>query len=206
MSTYLDRAIADVQKELRSHGLSNLVWWVDLEIDYSLLGQHEAFGWYCDHTITIPRLAVTLANSWTNLKARLGVEGSPMHSLRDVIRHEYGHALRDALGQLDRSSPLWGVAPCVSGYAAEQATRVGRADEDFAEVFMFYLKSTRKRSSIAAHPLMRAKWKAMQLAIKQGGRRKLKAEVPCPSCAVQLTALTGTISECPDCGTTVDLS
>ena len=206
MSTYFDRAIADVQRELRTHGLSNLVYWVDLEIDYGLLRQHEALGWYCDHTITIPRYAVTVANRWSVLQKWLGIAGSPMQSLRDVLRHEYGHALRDLLGQFDRASSLWGVTPCISDYAAGQATRVDRADEDFAEVFMYYVKTSGKQRSMDLHPRLRDKWEAMRVAIERGGRRQVQAEVACPTCNVEVTAWTGTVSICPDCGSTIDLS
>jgi hypothetical protein len=208
MSTYLDRAFTTVQAELRDAGLGNLVLWVD--IDYSWDPRdHAAWGWYgaAPHTITIPRFAVTISNHWQRLRALLGLERSRMHSLRDVIRHEYGHALRDSLGDYDRVSTLWGQSPCISDYAAGQPTAKDRADEDFAETFMLFLKFSGTWRGSWPDPLIRRKWTAMGRAITAAHKVRLTGTFTCPGrgCKTLLDATSGSMVSCPDCGRDIDL-
>lgn len=209
MSSYMERAVADVQRELSSVGLSNLTYWVTVEISYDPF-IHNAFGWYHpdEHTIRVPGLALPWANNWTRLKRYFGYTGDSIHSLRDVLRHEYGHALRDALGQFDRRSTIWGKHPCISAYASSQESAADRADEDFAETFMLFLKRRGKLRHTEKHPAIGMKWAAMARAVESGGRRRLVVEVECiyPECAVMLEGSTGSIWTCPDCGTEMGLS
>lgn len=216
MSYTIDRALSDVQAELATVGLRNLIWWVDVEVggtwEEVTLGISEgfAFGWYhpSDHHIHLPPNLLRLHNfgAWVGRRFGLNVRH---HSLRDVLRHEYGHALRDALGQMGRASRLWGRAPCISPYAAGQPTPSRRSDEDFAEVFMLYLKHRGNlRHAQREDPLIASKWAAMAVAIDKGAKRRLPVSFQCANqdCVQELHGTTGRIWICPSCGQELDVT
>lgn len=136
-----------------------------------------AYGWqyYGDNGhICIPRVSLSrLSHLW---------RGS-YSSLRDVLRHEFGHALADTHRGLFRSRRFsnafgaahnwnieWEYHPDhhVTTYAAAAPA------EDFAEVFMFYLRyDGRLPARIATFPIRR-KWRfidELREVIPNGSRR-----------------------------------
>ena len=110
-------------------------------------------------------------------------DGRPWKSLRDVIRHEYGHAVADTHRGLIRSSSFtkvfgashesgveWEVDETVfvSEYSSEGP------DEDFAETFMHYVKNKGKIPDRFKTPSIQAKWRfvhSLSKAISKGQRR-----------------------------------
>lgn len=198
-----------MQNELGRIGLGNLVAWVDVVVSYHPLDHWRALGWYgmAPHTITIPRFGVGMAHRIRRLQAWWGSHQAAAIGLRDVLRHEYGHALRDCLGRFDCTDPLWGSDPCVSAYAASQRSPADRADEDFADTFMLALKHRGRRPRSWLHPRLRQKWGAMGRAIAAGNRVRLRAAFRCPGrhCGTLLTARTGGQVTCPTCGSRIEL-
>lgn len=185
MGNHLDRAIADTQRQLCHLGLSNLVHWVTVEYSLNPFDHFDfALGWYIPdrRSVLIPRYGVWLTNNWSLLKTRLGYQSASMQSMRDVIRHEYGHALRDMLGRFGKRSRIWGRSPCVSDYAEQQSTAEGRADEDFAETFMYFLKWKGRFRHSHDHPLILAKWDAMLDSVSAAQRRRPEVLQSCSTC------------------------
>ena len=105
-------------------------------------------------------------------------------SLRDVVRHEYGHALahyypvliqqgsrfREAFGgkYLERYFSRNWESEHVSRYATS------RPAEDFSETFMFYLRSGGRLPERFSTPAIRRKWKFIRdlgRVVASGGRR-----------------------------------
>lgn len=147
------------------------------QVDVCLGLVHGAYGWQSyggSGDIYIPAISLS----------KLGdlLDGS-YTSLRDVLRHEYGHALADTHRGLIRSSKFkaafgashsWDFSleydpEChVTSYAADSPA------EDFAEVFMLYVKckgSLPKRLNTSA---IRKKWQFIQKlrgAIAAGSRK-----------------------------------
>ena len=190
----------DVQRELRTVGLINLVWAIDAQeswapSDHVLLavGLYH-YGGDGLGRIAIPALAVRSHTAWVKLMRWLGRDAGSQISLRDVLRHEYGHALAHALGRIDRLGRPFGRGACVTAYAETSP------DEDFAETFMLFLKS-QGRLRGQRHPDVRAKWAAVQRAITAGSRRRLPVEVLCGGCAADVLAWTSRTIRCPACGT-----
>ena len=121
-----------------------------------------AYGWQ-DYqrsgTISIPRV------SWAKLCNLMEHE---YVSLRDVLRHEFAHAVADTHQHLIRTpefalafgdSHHWATS---SEYAPElfvtayAATATG---EDFAETFMYFLKYAGKLPARFSTPAIRKKWR-----------------------------------------------
>ena len=139
--TRLNRAVSDVQGELERHGFYDDKL-AKVEVYLSWVGLALGWCWYgTTGNIHIP--AVSLGKVYDR------VRGETRTSLRDVLRHEYGHALahthrglfcslpfKRAYGSHHDADVRWDYDPDrhVSEYAATSPS------EDFAEVFMLYLR------------------------------------------------------------------
>ena len=170
----LNRAASDVQDELIRHG-----FWDDATAgpDVYLVPFGAAFGWQYygrDSSICIPAVGL----------ARLSrVFGCEHTSLRDVLRHEYGHVVADVHRGLMRSRQFraafgdghhWNQGyeydPAV--FVSEYATKAPA--EDFAETFMFYLKHRGVLPGWFRREAIRRKWqfvKAVSGCISLGRRK-----------------------------------
>jgi len=171
----LNRAALEVQDELHAHGF----WDSRLqEIDVYLVWCGYAFGW-CHYGTTgdigIPALSLG--------KIYDRVRGESRTSLRDVLRHEYGHALahthralfcsipfKRAFGSHHDADIRWEYDPerHVTPYAATSPS------EDFAETFMFYLRHDGLLPDWLNTWRMRRKWRFIRelgCAVKRGQRR-----------------------------------
>lgn len=154
----LNRAASHVQDELIRHG-----FWDDVtsDLDVYLVPLGGAYGWQRNDksgeiripSISLSRLRDVLRGCYT--------------SLADVLRHEYGHAIADthrglfrsqrftdAFGATYQNETEWEFDPeChVSEYAATNAC------EDFAEVFMCFLKHRGRIPKKFDTPTIRDKW------------------------------------------------
>jgi len=157
--TRLNRALAKVTRELERHG----VWDERLqETDVYLVWFGRAFGWQyygSSGEICIPAVSFDKLNDF--------FKGS-YTALADVLRHEFGHALADTHRGLFRSrrfSSVFGAAhdndrisfsydseSHVTEYASVNAS------EDFAEIFMLYLRHRGKLPARFQKPAFEAKW------------------------------------------------
>ncbi|RKZ13281.1 hypothetical protein DRQ53_13570 [bacterium] len=137
----------------------------------------DAFGWQnygSDGHINIP--AISLAR----LSALVGYEKA---SLRDVLRHEYAHAVADTHRGLMRSrrfSTVFGRS-----HGSEESSKYDKSahvtpysaanpGEDFAEVFMKFLKHSSRIPRRFRTPAIARKWgfvKDLASAIRSGKRR-----------------------------------
>jgi hypothetical protein len=170
----LNRANLTVTNELEALGFYDALV---QGIDVYLVPFGLAYGWQFYGTtgvISIP--AVSFSRLWELM-------GGVYTSLRDVLRHEYGHAIADTHRGLLRSRRFadafgshhtwdfaWEYDPCfhVTVYAATSPA------EDFAEVFMQYLKYGGKIPTKFRTPSIVAKWKYIHSLGKaiSGGLRK----------------------------------
>ncbi len=169
----LTRAISDVHGELRRVGLGHLAGAVDVEETWNPL-HHVGLGLYFPSgardelgTIRIPALALRSHNGWIRLMRWLGRPSGSLISLRDILRHEYGHALLDLLDRYDALGRPWGDGDHVSAYAETNA------DEDFAETMMLWLKRG-GQCPAGASPGIRRKWELVASAIRAGRRRRIE--------------------------------
>jgi hypothetical protein len=157
----LTRAVATTQNELDSHG----IWTERLaEIDvYQTWFAGRALGWQMylgSGNIYIPAIALGRVSSV--------LFGSPTEGLRDILRHEYAHAVAHCYRGLIRSNQFvtafgtnhdnptkfeYDEDIHISAYAAHDAS------EDFAEVFMLYFKHSGKIPGRFNTPAIRRKWK-----------------------------------------------
>ena len=174
----LNRAVSDVQGELEAHGFFDTRL---AAIDVYLSWCGFAFGWCWYGTsgnIHIP--AVSLG------KMLEGVVAAPKTTLRDTLRHEYGHALahthralfcrvpfKRAFGSHHDADIQWDYDPerHVTPYAA---TSPG---EDFAETFMLYLRHSGELPERFDFWRIRRKWRFVRevgAAVKRGQRRWTK--------------------------------
>ena len=166
----LNRALGRVNDELHAQGL----WNEKLErIDVYLVPFGFAYGWQwygSTGDIGIPAISLAKLRDW--------LSGS-YFSLADVLRHEYAHALADTHRGLIRSRRFTRAFKAshenlqpfvydpelhVSPYAATCAA------EDFAEVFMLYLRHGACLPGRLDTPAIRRKWrfvKALCGAIKR---------------------------------------
>ena len=139
--TRLNHAVSDVQGELQRHGFYDERL-AKVDVYLSWVGYAYGWCWYgTSGNIHIP--AISLGKMFEQV---LGVSRT---SLRDVIRHEYGHALAHTHRALFCSVPFKRAfgshhdADIRSNYDPERhvtpyaATSPG---EDFAEVFTLYLR------------------------------------------------------------------
>lgn len=201
----LDDSIRAVKRDLFRLGLQRLWYWTDLRISFEPLA-HRAYGWYApvvDPTqacgmIIVPRLAVPFVNWGTWL---LGSRPDPHRNFTDVLRHEYGHALCDALELMYGRLPgYWGHGPCLTAYATTTP------DEDFAETFMLFVKH-KGRLRNPRRDLVR-KWAGIERCIaKLRKRRDLPLVFSCPGCKQEIVAVgsPGT-SDCPNCDTEIEVT
>lgn len=170
----LNRALGRVVCELSFHGL----WDETLQkVDVYLVPIGGCYGWQCyggSGEICIPALSMS--------RLRDHFTGGHV-SLANLLRHEYAHALADTHRGLIRSQQFrqafgthhddedeWEYDQTfhVSEYAASCAS------EDFAEVFMLYLRHNGKLPMWNATPAIRDKWRFMQRIcrlVKRGATR-----------------------------------
>jgi len=155
-------ACKDVRSELRQHGC-----WSDRLADISVRQTTVglAYGWQyyrgCGDII-IPKF------SFIRLYHHCLGKVVP---LRDVLRHEYGHAVADMHRNLVKGkgfrsafggahdSEKWleyDVDSYVSTYAASSIC------EDFAEVFMYYIKHKGRLPKVFTTPVITKKWKYIE--------------------------------------------
>ena len=155
----LNSALDDVRTELDRFGLWNARL-ADIDVYLTWFGGAYGYQFYrTTSQVEIP--AVSLSRLWELMAC-----GTPA-SLRDILRHEYGHAVADKNRGLMRSRQfreafgthhdsesrsMYSPEMHVSDYAAKDA------GEDFAEVFMSYLKHSGKLPSRLTTPPIRTKW------------------------------------------------
>jgi hypothetical protein len=157
--TRLNRALAKVNGELERHG----VWDERLQkTAVYLVWFGRAFGWQHyggSGEICIPAVSFNKLNDF--------FQGS-YTALADVLRHEYGHALADTHrglfrsrqfssvfgGSHDNDRILFSYDP--ESHVTEYASI--NASEDFAEVFMLYLRHRGNLPTRFQKPALEAKW------------------------------------------------
>lgn len=170
----LNKGLFQVQSELERAGFYDEAL---QKVDVFLVPFGKAYGWQYYGTtgeIHIPAI------SFSKLK---DVWNGNYTSLRDVLRHEYGHAVADthrglmrslqftrAFGASQGASIEWEFDPefHVSEYAATSPL------EDFAETFMFFLRHGGKLPSSLRTPAIQAKWtfiRKLGSTIRSGKRR-----------------------------------
>jgi len=171
----LDRAVSDVQGELEAHGF----------FDAKLARINVSLSWFgfalgsCHYGENgdIYRPAVSMSHL-------VGyVRSEPWTSLRDTMRHEYGHALAHTHRALFCSVPFkraFGThhdADVRSDYDPERHVTPYAAtspSEDFAEVFMLYLRHRGELPRRFDTWRIRRKWRftrELGIAVAQGQRR-----------------------------------
>lgn len=170
----LEGALACVRRELEVQGF----WTKRLaDVDVYLVPVGLAYGWHVAHepgVICIPAVSA----------CRLGdlLHGRKT-SLRDVLRHEHGHALANchrgllrsreftrAFGRAHSSPEAEPFEPDahLTEYAATAAA------EDFAETFMAYVRHRGRWSEGGQRPALKRKWTFihdLQNAIRRGQGR-----------------------------------
>ena len=173
--TRLNRAVNDVQIELQRHGFYDDKL---ASVDVYLSWCGYALGWCYYGTsgnIHVPAI------SFGKLFERFS--GCSRTSLRDVIRHEYGHALAHTHRGLFCSVPFKRAfgshhdADIQWDYDAERHVTPYAAtspSEDFAEVFMCYLRHDGVLPERFDSWRIRRKWrfiKDLSSAVSRGQRR-----------------------------------
>jgi hypothetical protein len=155
----LNHALDTVQDELIEHGfwdrkLSRIeVLWVPYGTAYGFQ------NYFTQGEIVIPGISLAKAKEWFKY---------PYVSLKDILRHEYGHAFAYTHKKLMRTDAFraafgthhddletsWEYDPerFISEYAATNAM------EDFAETFMYYLEYSGQLPSRHNHRAIRKKW------------------------------------------------
>ncbi|RME19756.1 MAG: hypothetical protein D6806_17720 [Deltaproteobacteria bacterium] len=171
----LNRALGRVIDELDRHG-----FWTEkiYSVDVYLVPLGAALGWFWKNgngQICIPAVSFgDLGRLFRRKKAC---------SLADIIRHEYGHAVAHHYRGLIRSrrfSDAFGASYFsdtsfeydedfhVTEYAASEPA------EDFAEVFMLYLKHDGRLPASYSTPWIRKKWafvRQLSTMIRKGKAR-----------------------------------
>lgn len=170
----LDQANYAVTCELDRHGFYDCSV---QNVDTHLVNFGAAYGWQCYGStgdINVPRVSLSrLSHLWNG----------GYTSLRDVLRHEFAHAIADTHRGLFRTSRFaeafgaahhwefgWEHDPehHVSEYAATAPA------EDFAETFMFYLRHKGVLPARLEMPTITRKWRFIQRlsrAMMKGIRR-----------------------------------
>ena len=175
----LNRSLSQVRNELATHGL-----WTEalseVEVYLTGFGVHYGYQYYkSSGQIEIP--AISLDRLCESLLGR------EVLSLRDLLRHEYGHALADNHRGLIRSRQFrnafgthhddteparYDPDQHVSGYASTSAS------EDFAETFMYYVKHKGKLPKAFKVPKIKEKWSFVRQLCSQiqSGKRRWAPE------------------------------
>jgi hypothetical protein len=171
----LNRAVADVQRELEEHGFYDEKL-AKVDIYLSWVGYAYGWCWYgTSGNIHIP--VVSLGKMFERFSGCLRT------TLRDVVRHEYGHALAHTHRGLLCSVPFKRAFGShhdadvkadhdperhVTPYAATSPS------EDFAEVFMIYLRHSGELPARLDTWRIRRKWRFIRelgTAVNRGQRR-----------------------------------
>lgn len=171
----LNRAVSDVQVELERHGFYNERL---ASVDVFLSWVGYAYGWcYYGTSGNIHIPAISFGKMFERFS------GCSRTSLRDIIRHEYGHALahthrglfcsvpfKRAFGSHHDADIRWDYDPQrhVSEYAATSPS------EDFAETFMLYLRHDGELPEKLNAWRIRRKWRFIRElggAVRDGRRR-----------------------------------
>lgn len=156
----LNRANVDVMRELMDYGF----WTPRLnQVQVWLVPRGTAHGWQWyggDHSIRIA--------AFSKARLREALARKKRTHLRDVLRHEWAHAIasvhrglfrsrafREAFGGPHGWDFAWIYDPAfhVSQYAATATS------EDFAETFMFFLKYGGRLPRRFDTPVIRRKWR-----------------------------------------------
>jgi hypothetical protein len=174
----LTGAVADVIRDFEHLGIWNERLY---SVDVCLVSFGFCYGWkWCgpEGHIGIPAVSIN----------RLGAVMFGNRAdwcLRDIIRHEYGHAVADLYPRLSRSAAFrkafgrsydsdkpvakYSEDSFISTYAATSPA------EDFAEMFMLYVKYRGRRPGWhrLKAPAIRRKWQFTRQFVKtvKGGRR-----------------------------------
>jgi hypothetical protein len=169
-----NRAVVDVQRELRNLGLGPMVERITIDRSWSLLDHGTgALGLYipgdrrCRYIgrIAIPTVALPLHNGIAYALRRCGFRRRTRASLRFVLRHELAHGLAHWLGILERPGPPWGMGTCFTSYATTSS------GEDLAETVALHLtcRGRAPRRHLDQH--LAAKWRAAGDLLHAGRRR-----------------------------------
>ncbi|TWT80652.1 hypothetical protein CA13_20970 [Planctomycetes bacterium CA13] len=171
----LQKALDEVRSELDSFGLWNERL---ANVDVYLTWIGTAYGYQLYRTtghIEIPAFSMDRLSEV--------VFGGPRRTLRDLLRHEYGHAVADTNRGLFRSRQFRAAfgtphdscieseycsSVHVSHYAATDSS------EDFAEVFMYFLKHNGRIPKRLKTHTIEAKWSFISRLCRQieEGKRK----------------------------------
>jgi hypothetical protein len=171
----LNRAVSDVQGELQRHGFYDEKL-AKIDVYLSWCGYALGWCWYgSSGNIHIP--AVSLG------KILERVMGAPRTTLREVVRHEYGHALAHTHRALfcslkfKRAFGTHHDADLRSEYDPERHVNSYAAaspSEDFAELFACYLCHDGELPERFTFWRIRRKWrfiKDLSVALSRGQRR-----------------------------------
>jgi hypothetical protein len=177
---YIHRLVADiaiVRTELRRIGLKQLVEDVPISIVRRISGVRDV-GQYDTATKSIS-FGIKVSDGKDSDFIVHGIKGLGhcfKSSTKDYVRHEYGHALADAVGwmepRLSGGMPkIFGVAPFVTDYAGQDE------DEDLAEVFMLILKVGQVRFNVEFKPKIHKVLQAIEKyrGMKTGRHTKKRA-------------------------------
>ena len=168
----LNSALDDVIRDFRHFGIWNDKLYA---VDVYLVPVGYAYGWKWNGPaghISIPAVSLSRLGS-----AMFGI--GQKWGLRDVVRHEYGHAVADLYPNLSRTSSFrWTFGRYDHGkrlraYAPEHHVTPyasTRPCEDFAEVFMFYIKTRGKLPSRFDTRIIRSKWDFVSRYVKSIAR------------------------------------
>ena len=169
----LNRALYDVIRDFEHLGI-----WNDrmYSVDIVLVPLHYAYGLKWDGEdghIDIPAVSLSrLGSTMFGIGQKWG--------LRDVLRHEYAHATADLYPELSRTSSFrWTFGRYDHGkrlraYDPEHNVTpyaATRPCEDFAEVFMYYIKTRGKLPNRFDTRIIRSKWDFVSRYVKSIARK-----------------------------------
>jgi len=168
-------ALSDVQRELDRTGIFNERLG-DVGVYLTSFGIAYGYQYYgSTGHIEIPAISLSRLSEI--------VFGGRRATLRDILRHEYGHAVADQNRGLIRSKHFriaFGSGHndeipskyCPSKHVTEYAAT--DSCEDFAEVFMFFLKHEGRNPKRFQSPAILAKWKFVETLCQkiEIGRRR----------------------------------
>ena len=164
----------------------------------TVTGELDAMGFYDErvHRVDVYRAPVGYAYGWhyygssgeinipaVSLSRLYNLFEGTYTSLRDILRHEYAHAVADTHRGLIRSRRFadafgahhtWDFGWEYDDYYHVTSYAATAPAEDFAEVFMLYLKHGGRMPSRFAHTAVSKKWsfvKDLRGAVSCGRRR-----------------------------------